>query len=381
MQRRPFGQRLAHDPEIESHGYSLRQALDTSQNCEEVPQKPRHARSIVVALVVGLMGAACSSEAATPEALGETVTTTTAEPADTTFPDEDATTTTAAASEATAAAEGGDVDPLSQGLPGEVASGATVETPNLGGLRFVVPEDGFIHQSPGFLFIQQPGLGEILLVRVVESPAGEPIVSVDAVIALIDDATRTLDELDPTTIAGLEARVLDLTAEPNPSPRPEDAIFRTVEDGVGGWGPGAEGRVWLLDTPRGIMLFNAQVLDPRAADLADVIAEAEAIFANLELATAEDLVGTWAAPNGRENTFAADGEFIVSEDGEILAEGTYGATSTTVEIIPGEGAIACDAIGTYEWEVEDDTLTLTVISDECAGRRSGLDGVPRERVQ
>lgn len=57
------------------------------------------------------------------------------------------------------------MDPLSQGLPGEVAAGDTVETPNLGGLRFIVPEDRFIHQSPGFLFIQQPGLAEILLVR------------------------------------------------------------------------------------------------------------------------------------------------------------------------------------------------------------------------
>lgn len=381
MRRRSFGQRLAHDPEIESHGYSLLQALNTSQNGEEVPQKPRHARSIIIALVVGLMVVACNSETATTEDSGESVTTTTAKPADTTATDEDATTTTAAASETTAAVEDGDVDPLSQGLPGEVAAGDTVETPNLGGLRFVVPEDRFIHQSPGFLFIQQPGLAEILMVRVVESPSGEPIDSVEAAIALIDDATRTLDELDPATIAGLEARVLDLTAEPNPAPRPEDAIFRTVEDGVGGWGPGAEGRVWLLDTPRGIMLFNAQVLESAAVDLADAITEAEAIFATLELATAEDLVGTWVAPNGRENTFAAEGAFLVSEDGEVRAEGTYGVTSITVEIIPGEGAIACDAIGTYEWEVEDDTLTLTVISDECRGRKEGLDGVPRKRVQ
>lgn len=381
MRRRSFGQRRAHDPEIESHGYSLLKTLDTSQDRKEVPQKPRHARSIVIALAVGLMVAACNSGTATQGDSDETVTTTTAEPADTTARDEDATTTTAATPETTAAGEDGDVDPLSQGLPGEVAALDTVETPNLGGLRFIVPEDRFIHQSPGFLVIQPTELAEILLVRVVESPAGEPIGSVDAVIALIDDATRTLDELDPATIAGLEARVLDFTAEPNLSPRPEDAIFRTVEDGVGGWGPGAEGRVWLLDTPRGIMLFNAQVLEPRPADLADVIAEAETIFATLELATPEDLVGTWAAPNGRENTFADDGEFIVAEDGEVLAEGTYGATSNTVEIIPGEGAIACDATGTYEWEVEDDTLTLTVISDECAGRRSGLDGVPRKRVQ
>ena len=72
---------------------------------------------------------------------------------------------------------------------------------------------------------------------------------------------------------------------------------------------------------------------------------------------------------------------MVSENGAVLAEGTYGATSTTVQIIPIGGAIACSETGTYQWEVEDDTLTLTVISDECLDRKSGLDGVPRKRVQ
>lgn len=252
-----FGHGPAHDVEIEPHA---------TQSREEVTQKPRHAPSIVLALVVGLMVAACNSETATTEDPGEPVTT-----------------TTAAASETTAAAEDGDVDPLSQGLPGEVSAGDTVETPNLGGLRFVVGEDRSIYQSPGFIAIEQPGPAEILLVRVAESLSGEPIDSVDAVIALIDEATITLDELDPVTIAGLETRVFDLTAEPNPSPRPDDAIFRMVEGGVGGWGPAGEARVWLLDTPRGIMLFSAGILEPGAADLADVIAEAEAIFATLEL--------------------------------------------------------------------------------------------------
>lgn len=94
------------------------------------------------------------------------------------------------------------------------------------------------------------------------------------------------------------------------------------------------------------------------------------------------LVGTWAHPdNGRENTFAADGTYQVSQDGEILAEGSWTATATTVEIIPSAGAIACDQSGTYEWVVEDGTLTLTVVEDECPGRRSGLDGVVRQLVR
>lgn len=94
------------------------------------------------------------------------------------------------------------------------------------------------------------------------------------------------------------------------------------------------------------------------------------------------LVGTWAVPDSaRTQTFTADGEHFVSQDGEVLAEGTWTSTSTTIEIVPGSGPIACAQAGTYEWEVENDTLTLTAVDDECPDRKAGLDGVPRERVE
>lgn len=96
---------------------------------------------------------------------------------------------------------------------------------------------------------------------------------------------------------------------------------------------------------------------------------------------ADALVGTWSPPSGREQTFTADGEFFVAADGEVLAEGTWTATPTTVELVPGSGAIACDQPGSYEWEVEGDTLTFTVVEDPCTGRREGMNGVPRQRVE
>ncbi len=178
----------------------------------------------------------------------------------------------------------GDRNPVELGLPGDVAAGEPVETPNLGGLRFTLPEDRFVHQSPGFIAVTQGDLpAEIDLVRVVETPDGEPIDDVDALIAILDEATITLEETGTTTIADLDARVFDMTAEPNPEPHAKDAIFRTVEDGVGGFVAPAEGRLWVVDTPRGLLLLTAEVIEPGAVELDDMIAQAEAIFATLEL--------------------------------------------------------------------------------------------------
>lgn len=176
-------------------------------------------------------------------------------------------------------------DPVSLGEPGPVTAGETVETPNLGGLRFVVPEDRFLHQSPGLVIVEQQGLpGEIILVSVVETMEGEPIEEVDTVVELVDEVTVALDEAEPTTIAGHEARVFDFTAEPDRKPRVADAVLRFLDDCDCGWGPVGEGRMWLLDTPRGILLFDANApQDGLLADPAEVIAEAETIFATLEL--------------------------------------------------------------------------------------------------
>lgn len=175
----------------------------------------------------------------------------------------------------------GDEKQLPQG-PSQVSRGDTVASPELGGVRFVVPEDRTIYQAPGLIVIgDEPTV--IDLVSVVETLDGQPIDSVDTVVALIEEATVTLDEADPTTIAGHEARVLDFTAEKEGQPRPDDAVFRFEQGGVGGWGPVGEGRAWLLDTPQGILLLDAAVLYPGEVDLADVIVEAESIFATLEL--------------------------------------------------------------------------------------------------
>lgn len=174
--------------------------------------------------------------------------------------------------------------PVAMGEPGNVSAGDTVETPRVGGLRFVVPEDRFIYQAPGLVSVDHGGLPAYTdFVSVVETLRGEPIDSVDTVVTLIAEASLTLEEVESTTIAGYQARVFDFTAEKEGEPRPDDAVFRFEAGGIGGWGPIGAGRVWLLDTPRGILLLSGGTFQPDVVDVQNAIAEAEAILATLEL--------------------------------------------------------------------------------------------------
>lgn len=179
-----------------------------------------------------------------------------------------------------------DADPVSQGEPGDVSAGQTVETPRLGGLRFVAPDDEFVYQAPGLV-----SLGEapvvIDLVAVVETLDGEPIESVDTVVSLIEEASVTFDQAGTSTIAGHEARAVDFTAERTGEPRPDDAVFRFESGGVGGWGPIGVGRAWVSETPRGLLLYSVTVLVPGEADLAEAIADAETFLDTLELVDGE----------------------------------------------------------------------------------------------
>lgn len=96
--------------------------------------------------------------------------------------------------------------------------------------------------------------------------------------------------------------------------------------------------------------------------------------------SAEDLIGTWASSGGPAWEFT-DADSISVSDG--VAEGfTYTATGTTLELTEvGSEPVACDATGIYEWEIEEDVLTLTAVSDECEGRRNALDGITFEREE
>ena len=92
-------------------------------------------------------------------------------------------------------------------------------------------------------------------------------------------------------------------------------------------------------------------------------------------ASPEDLIGTWSGPGGI--TWQIEGESIVVTGGPGDGiEQSYSATSTTLEMVDLSGPRACprSQVGNYEWTIDDDVLTLTLISDPCGGRGGFLDG-------
>lgn len=95
---------------------------------------------------------------------------------------------------------------------------------------------------------------------------------------------------------------------------------------------------------------------------------------------AEELVGTWVSSDGT-TWEVADDSISVLIDSDLVVESMYTATETTLELSNESGPFACPQgqPGTYEWSIDDDVLSLTVVSDEC-GRKDTLDGISFERA-
>jgi len=82
-------------------------------------------------------------------------------------------------------------------------------------------------------------------------------------------------------------------------------------------------------------------------------------------------------PNGDKIVlkFEEGGKFsLTDKDGKIFVAGTYKATKNQIEFTDVKGALASkDAKpGKYEWKLESNTLTFSVVQDESEGRRNGL---------
>ena len=90
-------------------------------------------------------------------------------------------------------------------------------------------------------------------------------------------------------------------------------------------------------------------------------------------ASPEDLIGTWSDSGGVTWQIEADAIIVT---GGLVDEQSYSATSTSLEMndVSGERACPPSQFGNYEWAIVDDILTLTLISDDCAGRGAYLDG-------
>jgi hypothetical protein len=90
--------------------------------------------------------------------------------------------------------------------------------------------------------------------------------------------------------------------------------------------------------------------------------------------SAQDLLGTWNASFGPTWQIEQD---QIAVTGGSAREIRYVATDTTIEVTDDTGC----PTGTYEWEIDGDVLTFTVVDDEgCAGRRDDWNGATFDRV-
>lgn len=74
------------------------------------------------------------------------------------------------------------------------------------------------------------------------------------------------------------------------------------------------------------------------------------------------LVGNW------EYRYKDDGRYDVLFNDRPALAGSYALTSDTIEFNPDGGACAPFGPGIYQWKLDGNVLTLTVVKDACVMR-------------
>ena len=81
--------------------------------------------------------------------------------------------------------------------------------------------------------------------------------------------------------------------------------------------------------------------------------------------------------------FGDKGQFRVSKGEEVQVEGAYIIEKEQVTLIDKSGPLACmgekAAKGTYQWKYEAETLTFTIVNDNCSGRSTAVASQPWKR--
>jgi hypothetical protein len=97
-----------------------------------------------------------------------------------------------------------------------------------------------------------------------------------------------------------------------------------------------------------------------------------ALAANLPLGkytanvkTPARLKGTWVL------NFAKNGTYSITDNGAVVVRGHFTSTAR-IYLSRETGPAACSQFGVYSWKRAGKTLTLTRVSDSCAGRATVL---------
>lgn len=154
-----------------------------------------------------------------------------------------------------------------------------VEVPALGGLRFEIPEEQFVHQHSiarrMVVFLDDEAANsEFLFID--RNLSDDPIATAQDAIEELVAIGVEVTELETTTIGGFPTRVVDVASE-------QRDVFRTVDvDGeLGAWAPPLAGRLWFIESDRGLLLATAETFTP-SAPLERIIAQTTWMVSTLE---------------------------------------------------------------------------------------------------
>jgi len=97
------------------------------------------------------------------------------------------------------------------------------------------------------------------------------------------------------------------------------------------------------------------------------------------LAAQHDMTGSWVSsgetPEGEswsiKLTFDEDGTYSVdmNADGSVEVQGDYTIDGDQITLQDKPGDNSCESPGVYKFNVEGDNCTVTVVADDCPGRR------------
>ncbi len=170
--------------------------------------------------------------------------------------------------------------PWEQGLAATLATG-TIRLPAVGGIEFTI--DG-VYQARGVsaggsTAIDLDAAREVGIFIAAETAAGEPINTIDDVVDAVESVATVTNQAD-TVVADRPARVIDVSD----GPVTDVTVLwvGTVPLEFDEWTPPASGRMWIVDTDRGVLVISAGTISEFVpAD--EAIALAEQIVASLRL--------------------------------------------------------------------------------------------------
>lgn len=173
------------------------------------------------------------------------------------------------------------------GLPSQVPAGM-VRIPLAGGLEFELQRPRDIFQNPGlanFAFFEHNG--DLMMFTAPETAAGDPIEAAEDVVEAVDGKDGlVLDEIGVSEIGGFETTVFDLSNGPQKGLDSfgGQPLISFLEDntGLGFWHAPPLGRVWAIESDRGVLLVVAESFGRSEEDLAAIIDIAEPILESLE---------------------------------------------------------------------------------------------------